>query len=95
MLQICSRLSFNFAQVKKYAIIKSNYLIEAPPKKPGNAYIAYLIEQTEGKKERISKLNSTKISEGWKNLSSEHKSTYENKYKEQLSSYKEEASSYA
>ena len=45
MLQICSRMSFNFAQAKKYVIVKSKYLIEAPPTRPGNVYNLYVKEQ--------------------------------------------------
>lgn len=95
MLQFCSRWSFNFAQAKKYVIVKSHYLVEAPPSRPTSSFISYLSETTKGKKQEggVGKASS-KVSEAWKALSSEHKSVYDIKSKESRDSYQNEKTSY-
>ena len=96
MLQFCSRWSFNFTQAKKYLIVKSNYLIEAPPARPSSAYNSYWKEKTTGTKYEggIAKIAS-EVSSAWNALSNEHKSVYGKNYKELTEVYDKEKAVYA
>ena len=72
MLHFCYRLSYSFATTQRYTIKKLNYLIEAPPTRPINAFSLFVQKNTSGKKTNPSK-SMKDLAERWKSLSAEEK----------------------